>query len=85
MRLFSGGFLLSFVSAFLVWLVAVPAARVFAGPVQWELNGKDVTGTDTHHYQLAMGAATRLGPVGIFAEFAGLGEQAISAGLSAAW
>ncbi len=58
------------------------AARVFGGPVDWEMDGVDVTGTDIHHYQLAVGAAVQLGPVGLFAEWAGLGEQAVSAGLS---
>ncbi len=61
------------------------AARVFGGPVQWELNGDDVVGTDIHHYQFALGAAGRVGPVGVFAEWAGLGEQALSAGVSTAW
>ena len=61
------------------------AARVFGGPVNWELDGEDVRGTDIHHYQLAVGAAAQLGPVGIFAEWAGLGEKGLSAGLSTTW
>ncbi len=61
------------------------AARVFGGPVNWKLEGKDVTGTDIHHYQLAFGTAVQLGIVGIYVEWAGLGEQALSAGLSMAW
>ena len=61
------------------------AARVFGGPVKWELAGDDVTGTDVNHYQLALGAAGRIGPVGVFAEWAGVGEQAISVGMSMAW
>ncbi len=61
------------------------AARVFGGPVNWELDGEDVVGTDVHHYQLALGVATSLGKVGLFAEWAGLGEQALSAGMSTAW
>ena len=61
------------------------AARVFGGPVNWELDGKDVIGTDIHHYQLALGTALQLGQVGVYVEWAGLGEQAFSAGLSMAW
>ena len=61
------------------------ALRVFGGPVQWELEGEDVTGSDIHHYQIALGAAAQLGPVGVFVEWAGLGEKAFSAGLSTAW
>ena len=61
------------------------AARVFGGPVNWELDGEDVVGSDIHHYQIALGAATRIGPVGIFVEWAGLGEQALSTGLSTTW
>ena len=61
------------------------ALRVFGGPVQWELEGEDVTGSDIHHYQIALGAAAQLGPVGVFAEWAGLGERAFSTGLSTAW
>lgn len=61
------------------------AARVFGGPVKWELDGEDVTGTDIHHYQLALGTAVQLDQVGVYVEWAGLGEQALSAGLSMAW
>lgn len=61
------------------------AARVFGGPVKWDLNGEDLVGTDVHHYQLALGAAVQLGPVAVYAEWAGLGEKGLSAGLSTAW
>ena len=61
------------------------AARVFGGPVNWQWDGEDVTGNDIHHYQLAVGAASQLGSFGIFIEWAGLGEQGLSAGLGAAW
>lgn len=61
------------------------AARVFGGPVNWRLDDEDVTGSDVHHYQLALGASTTLGPVRVFAEWAGLGERGGSAGLSLAW
>jgi hypothetical protein len=61
------------------------AVRIFGGPVNWELDGENVTGSDIYHYQIALGASLQLGPVGIYAEWAGLGEKAISAGLSTAW
>lgn len=61
------------------------AARVFGGPVSWELLDEDLTGTDVNHYQIALGTAVQLGPVGVFAEWAGLGEKAVSAGLSTSW
>jgi len=56
--------------------------RVFGGPVNWKLNGEDVTGSDIHHYQLALGAAVQFGRTGIYTEWAAAGEQALSAGLS---
>lgn len=59
-------------------------ARVFGGPVSWEIEGQDVQGTDTHHYQLALGVAGKVGRVGLFAEWAALGEQGFSLGLSSA-
>jgi len=61
------------------------AARVFGGPASWELAGENVTGTDVHHYQVAIGAALRIGPATLFAEWAGLGEQGLGAGLGTAW
>ncbi len=61
------------------------AARIFGGPVSWELAGEDVKGTDIHHYQVALGVAVQLGPVAIYSEWAGLGEQALSAGMSTSW
>lgn len=61
------------------------AVRIFGGPVNWELEGENVTGSDIYHYQVALGASLQLGPVGIYADWAGLGEKAISAGLSTAW
>lgn len=58
------------------------AARVFGGPVNWELNGEDVMGSDIHHYQVALGAAALFGKFGVFTEWAGIGEKSLSAGLS---
>lgn len=61
------------------------AVRVFGGPASWEVADTSTTGTDIHHYQLALGAALRLGPTAVFAEWAGVGEQGVSMGLSTAW
>jgi len=61
------------------------SARLFGGPVSWILNGKNVTGTDIHHYQFALGTAIQFGQVGTFVEWAGLGEKALSIGMSYAW
>ena len=58
------------------------AVRVFGGPVNWELNEVDVTGTDIHHYQVALGTAVQFESLGVFIEWAGRGEQALSFGLS---
>lgn len=58
------------------------AARLFGGPVNWELNGEDVLGSDIHHYQVALGAAARFGKMSVFTEWAGIGEKSLSAGLS---
>jgi hypothetical protein len=61
------------------------SGRVFGGPVKWELDEIEVTGTDIHHYQLAIGAAVQIGGRGAFVEWAGLGEKSLSAGLSYVW
>jgi len=58
------------------------AARLFGGPVNWELNGEDVLGEDIYHYQVAFGAAALFGKLGVFTEWAGIGEKSLSAGLS---
>ncbi len=61
------------------------AARVFGGPVNWQWDDQDVTGTDVHHYQLALGTAIQVGSFGFWVEWAGLGERALGAGLSTSW
>lgn len=61
------------------------SARLFGGPVNWELDGTDVMGSDIHHYQVAFGAAVQFGAVGTFVEWAPLGEQSMSLGFSYAW
>jgi hypothetical protein len=61
------------------------AARIFGGPVNWEMDGQDVVGNDINHYQIALGVSAQFGPVGLFVEGAFLGEKALSTGLSATW
>ncbi len=58
------------------------STRVFGGPVNWKMDGKDVTGSDIHHYQLAIGTAVRVNDFSIYGEWAGIGERALSVGLS---
>ena len=55
-------------------------AKVFGGPVFWNLSGAAVTGTDIHHWQVAIGAAAAL-PLGLDAlvEWAPLGEKSFVA------
>jgi len=53
------------------------AAKVFGGPVTWEQGGRHVTGTDLHHYQVALGLAAALpGRFDLLVEWAPLGERA---------
>jgi len=60
-------------------------ARVFGGPIFWRYQGQSVTGTDTHHYQLGVGAAFRISKaLNIFGEGVPLGEQAIALGIGLA-
>jgi hypothetical protein len=58
--------------------------KVFGGPVSWTWAGRPVTGTDAHHYQVAIGVAAAL-PWGLdlLAEGSPLGER--SATISAGW
>ncbi len=61
------------------------AARLFGGPVNWTIDGKDVTGSDIHQYQISVGVAIQFGNAGTYFEFAGIGEKAMSLGVSYAW
>lgn len=56
-------------------------ASIFGGPVFWGLGSGLITGTDTHHYQVLLGASVAL-PAGIdlFVEGSPLGERTISGG-----
>lgn len=56
--------------------------RAFGGPVFWRNQGKAVTGTDTHHYQVGLGTGVNLTKkLNLFAEGIPFGERAVSAGL----
>jgi hypothetical protein len=59
-------------------------AKVFGGPVFWQLGGASTTGTDVSHWQVAFGLAANL-PFGIdlLAEWAPFGAQ--SAVVQAGW
>jgi hypothetical protein len=60
-------------------------ARAFGGPVFWRYQGKAVTGSDTHHYQLGAGLALKLSKsLNAFIEGVPLGERAVSLGVGVA-
>jgi hypothetical protein len=62
------------------WLAPYAAAKVFGGPVTWEQGGAAVTGTDLHHYQVALGLAAALpGRFDLLVEWAPLGARAVTA------
>lgn len=56
--------------------------RGFGGPIWWQINGKDVLGTDAYKFQIGAGLAVAL-PKGldVFVEGVPLGEKALSTGL----
>ncbi len=56
--------------------------RVFGGPIFWQIQGKDVVGTDAYKFQLGAGLSVSL-PMGLdaFVEGVPLGEKALSTGL----
>ena len=60
-------------------------SRVFGGPVFWDLDDDNSVASDIHHYQVAVGMAASLGRIGLFGEWAGLGERAFSAGATMVW
>ncbi|MBZ0265645.1 hypothetical protein K8I28_13360 [bacterium] len=67
------------------FLYPYASARIFGGPVRWTLDGQDVTGSDIHKYQIAVGAAIQFRYIGTYFEFAGIGEKAMSIGVSYVW
>jgi hypothetical protein len=58
-------------------------ARVFGGPIFWQLDGEKVTGTDLYKYQLGGGLSLALFDrrLDVFVEGVGLGERAVAAGV----
>jgi hypothetical protein len=66
-----------------LWRALTPyvAARAFGGPVLWHYAGASVSGTDTHHYQVAAGLAVLVWRrLDLFAEGVPLGERGLVAG-----
>ncbi len=59
-------------------------ARGFGGPIWWTLDGRDATGSDTHHFQLGAGVSvvTSIG-LTFVVDISAFGEQ--SASLGASW
>jgi len=59
------------------------AARVFGGPVFWELSGAAVTGNDRYHVTLGAGLIARLpGGIDVTAEAMPLGERSAVLGVT---
>lgn len=51
-------------------------ARVFGGPVHWNIDGTDVVGSDRHHYAIGLGGSLAVaGAVDIVGEAAFFGER----------
>jgi hypothetical protein len=66
-----------------LWRVLSPYAvvRAFGGPVYWQYQGTNVTGTDAHHYQVGAGLTLVIARrVDLFAEGIPLGERSLAAG-----
>jgi hypothetical protein len=58
-------------------------ARAFAGPVSWQLDGMDVTGSDTSKFQLGAGASVSTASgLSFLVDVSALGERSVSLGLS---
>jgi hypothetical protein len=59
---------------------AYALARVFGGPIFWQYQGEDLTGTDVHHYQVGAGLVVMLARrIDLSIEGVPLGEQGLSA------
>jgi hypothetical protein len=56
-------------------------ARVFGGPVDFNLAGQDTTGSDAHHYTVGAGVVVRGAAFELFVEAMPLGEQSVGVGL----
>jgi len=58
-------------------------ARAFGGPVFWQLDDTDVTGTDVHHFQIGAGTSlTTASGFSLLVDVAALGERSASLGMS---
>ncbi len=66
-----------------LWDVLSPYAsvRAFGGPVLWEREGERITGSDIHHYQVALGTAVSWPGGAVFFDGSFLGERSLTAGL----
>jgi hypothetical protein len=76
------------VVATMLWRALTPyaLARAFGGPVFWRYEGRAITGTDTHHYQLGAGLSVLLWRrVDLFVEGIPLGERGLAAGAGLAF
>lgn len=66
-----------------LWNTWVPylVGRAFGGPVWWEIDGEDVTGSDRHHYQLGVGSLLMC-PLGfdVLVEWVPFGARGFTAG-----
>jgi hypothetical protein len=67
---------------FFNWLSPYAGLAVFGGPVFWTDGAKASMGTDTHHYQVLLGAVASLPQrFDLFVEGSPVGERSLSAGL----
>ncbi|HUS67701.1 MAG TPA: hypothetical protein VMZ28_24365 [Kofleriaceae bacterium] len=67
------------------WITPYAAARGFAGPVGWHLDGEAATGSDAHHYTVGAGAVMRAGRrLELSVEVMPLGERSGTAAASVA-
>jgi hypothetical protein len=73
------------VIGFTLWNVLSPyaVARVFGGPVFWRYQGRALTGTDVHHYQVGAGASLSIAKqLQLYVEGVPLGERSLAGGLA---
>jgi hypothetical protein len=71
-----------------LWRLLSPYAvvRAFGGPVYWQYQGANVTGTDAHHYQVGAGLTlVVVHRVDLFVEGIPLGERSLAAGAALAF
>ena len=67
---------------FFGWLSPYAGVAVFGGPVFWTDGAEASTGTDTHHYQVLLGAVASLPQrFDLFVEGSPVGERSLAAGL----